>query len=54
MEYTRLGNSGLVVSRVAFGCEPLGGTDWGSFDIREVMTAVGAAVDTGINLFDHF
>ena len=52
MEYTRLGNSGLVVSRVAFGCEPLGGTDWGSFDIREVMTAVGAAVDTGINLFD--
>ena len=52
MQYTRLGNDGLVVSRVAFGCEPLGGADWGSFDIREVMNAVRTAVDIGINLFD--
>lgn len=31
MEYTTLSQTSLVVSRIGFGCEPLGGTDWGKF-----------------------
>jgi aryl-alcohol dehydrogenase-like predicted oxidoreductase len=52
MEYAALGNSGLRVSRVGFGCEPLGGTDWGAVDAREAEGAVRRALELGINLFD--
>jgi aryl-alcohol dehydrogenase-like predicted oxidoreductase len=52
MEYTRLGDSDLVVSRLGFGCEPLGGADWGKVDDTEVMAAVSTAVELGINFFD--
>jgi aryl-alcohol dehydrogenase-like predicted oxidoreductase len=43
---------GLVVPRLAFGCEPLGGTDWGAVDEAEVCAAVAEAVDRGIDFFD--
>jgi aryl-alcohol dehydrogenase-like predicted oxidoreductase len=52
MEYAELGRSGLRVSRVGFGCEPLGGTDWGAVDAREAEGAVRRALELGINLFD--
>lgn len=52
MEYVRLANSDLIVSRIAFGCEPLGGTDWGSVDEREGRAAVQRALELGINFFD--
>jgi aryl-alcohol dehydrogenase-like predicted oxidoreductase len=52
MEYVPLGNDGTIVSRVAFGCEPLGGTDWGSIDIAEVKAAAREAYESGITLFD--
>ncbi len=42
----------MSVSRVGFGCEQLGGTDWGRFDREETKRAVGRAVDLGINVFD--
>lgn len=51
-EVVELANSGLVVSRLAFGCEPLGGTDWGKFDVSLATRAVGQALDLGINFFD--
>lgn len=52
MEYTALGRSAIQVSRIAFGCEPLGGTDWGAFDESQALDAVRAAVDAGVTLFD--
>jgi aryl-alcohol dehydrogenase-like predicted oxidoreductase len=51
VQYTTLA-PGLTVSRVALGCEPLGGTDWGDVDVGAAMAAVSAAVDAGINFFD--
>lgn len=52
MEYTTLGESGLRVSRLAFGCEALGGYDWGKVDDQESIAAVRRALDLGINFFD--
>jgi aryl-alcohol dehydrogenase-like predicted oxidoreductase len=52
MEYAKLGNTDLQVSRLGFGCEPLGGTDWGVVDQKAVMLAVRKAVDEGVNFFD--
>ena len=39
-------------SKICFGCEALGGTDWGDFDISSVEEAVLKAVDCGVNFFD--
>jgi aryl-alcohol dehydrogenase-like predicted oxidoreductase len=52
LEYTRLPGCEQKLSRIAFGCEPLGGTDWGIVDQEAVMSAVCAAWDAGINVFD--
>ena len=52
MEYGRLGKSSVTVSRIGFGCEQLGGTDWGTYDIREVEAAVNSAWDAGVTLYD--
>ena len=52
METVRLTNTDLDVSRIGFGCGPLGGSDWGPFDERESMAAVSRAVDLGITFFD--
>lgn len=52
MEYAELGQGGPAVSRLGLGCEPLGGTDWGSVDARQAAAAVGRALDLGITLFD--
>lgn len=40
------------LSRLCFGCEPLGGTDWGFVDIAEIGRAIGCALDLGIDFFD--
>jgi len=52
MEYTKLGDSDLHVSRIAFGCEQLGGVDWGIFDQSVVKNAVRRSLDLGVNFFD--
>ena len=52
MTYQVLPGTDLTVSRIVMGCEPLGGTDWGEFDIEEAKTAVHAALDAGITTFD--
>ena len=41
-----------MVSRIAFGAEPLGGYEWGDVDFGEIERAVGMALDLGVNLFD--
>src|SRR5438445_3187377 len=48
---TRLGRSGLNVSRIAFGTWQLGG-DWGATDEQTAIRAIRHAYDCGINFFD--
>src|SRR5258708_22944149 len=48
---TRLGRSGLNVSRIAFGTWQLGG-DWGATDEEAAVQAIRHAYDRGINFFD--
>lgn len=38
--------------RLGFGCDPLGGHNWGAVDPDEVMAAVPVALDHGVRLFD--
>jgi aryl-alcohol dehydrogenase-like predicted oxidoreductase len=51
MQQVRLGRSGLVVSRLAFGTWQLGG-DWGPTDTTGAMDAIRRAADEGVTLFD--
>src|ERR1700681_448240 len=48
---TRLGRSGMNVSRIAFGTWQLGG-DWGATDEQVAIGAIRHAYDLGINFFD--
>lgn len=52
MEYVSLSRAGASVSRIAVGCEQLGGTDWGVYDREDTIRAVARAADLGINAFD--
>jgi aryl-alcohol dehydrogenase-like predicted oxidoreductase len=40
------------MSSICFGCEPLGGTDWGDVDVESIKNAIHTALDLGINFFD--
>jgi L-galactose dehydrogenase len=51
MLYQPLGKTGLIVSKLGFGCAPLG-NQYGDLDDREAVRAVQAAVDSGITFFD--
>jgi len=44
--------SGRAVSRICFGCEPLGGTDWGRVEVSDIASAITRALDLGVNFFD--
>lgn len=52
MEYTVLKNSDLKVSRICMGGCPMGGYGWGEVQETELIGAVHAALDQGINFFD--
>lgn len=52
MEYIVLKNSNLKVSRICIGGDPMGGHAWGNTDEKELIDAVQAAIDLGINFFD--
>jgi myo-inositol catabolism protein IolS len=52
MTFSTLQYSGMPPSRMAMGCEPLGGIDWGIFDIKLARRAVKTAWDNGITTFD--
>jgi len=56
MKYTKLGNSGLEVSRICLGCMGFGGDSgqhqaW-SVGPDEAQPIIRAALDAGINFFD--
>ena len=52
MEYITLKNSDLRVSRLCMGGCPMGGHGWGVVQEGELVDAVNAALDHGINFFD--
>jgi aryl-alcohol dehydrogenase-like predicted oxidoreductase len=53
MEYTRLGETGLEVSRVCLGCMNFGtGAEWMVHDREESVELVRAAIDEGVNFLD--
>ena len=52
MEYITLQNTGLRVSRFCMGGCPMGGYGWGSVPESELLDAVHAALDAGVNFFD--
>lgn len=52
MEYIILKNSDLKVSRLCMGGCPMGGYGWGDVQELELINAVQASLDNGINFFD--
>lgn len=41
------------VSRFCFGCEALGGSDWGEdVDTKKIAASIEQAIDAGVNFFD--
>lgn len=40
------------ISRFCFGCEALGGTDWGKVSLDEIERCINIAISNGINFFD--
>ncbi len=53
MQYRKLGKSGLEVSALSFGAWQIGDPEyWGADPAADADAAVGAALDSGINLFD--
>ena len=53
MEYITLKNSDLKVSRLCVGGCPMGGHGWGIVQETELIDAVHAALDMGVNFFDN-
>ena len=52
MEYQRLGNTDLEVSKVGFGCWSIGGYDRADVNDRDSIASIHKALDLGINFFD--
>ena len=40
------------ISSMCFGCEPLGGNDWGDVNVNTIKNAIYKALDLGVNSFD--
>lgn len=51
MKYSYLSES-VRVSKLCFGCEPLGGKDWGEVNIADIDLAIHRSIDLGVNYFD--
>ncbi|KAE9370396.1 aldo-keto reductase-like protein [Stipitochalara longipes BDJ] len=54
MEYTKLGNSGLKISKVIFGCMSFGSSQWQDWVIDEAaaLPLLKHAYDVGLNTWD--
>lgn len=52
MEFITLKNTDLNVSRLCMGGCPMGGYGWGNVTEKELIDAVHAALDAGVNFFD--
>jgi len=52
IEYTRLGSSGLHVSKICLGTWAIGGWMWGGSDEAESIRTIQTALDKGLNFID--
>lgn len=52
MEYIKLKNSDLVVSRICMGGCQMGGYGWGETSEANFLQAINDAIDNGVNFFD--
>src|SRR5882757_1380149 len=57
MEFRQLGNSGLTVPVLSFGCGTFGGRGdffgaWGNTDVQEATRLVDICLEAGLNFFD--
>lgn len=52
MEYIKLKNSDIIVSRLCMGGCPMGGYGWGDVQETELIDAVHTALEQGITFFD--
>ena len=52
MNKVNLDRTKLFVSKIAFGCGPLGSNEWGRYDDKDTVNAVAKAYDIGVNYFD--
>ena len=52
IEKRTLGKSGIEVTKMGFGLWAAGGDYWGPTEDREVLDAIDAALNAGINFFD--
>lgn len=43
---------GINFSKICFGCEPLGGFNWGNVNLSQIEKAISISIDLGINFFD--
>ena len=40
------------ISKICFGCEALGGEDWGRFNLSELQEGIEKSIELGLNFFD--
>jgi len=52
VQQRKLGNTGLSVSAIGFGCWEMGNQEYGSSNDNEMIAAVHRAIDLGVTLFD--
>ena len=52
MEKRKIGDSDLYCSSIGFGTWEMSSTMYGEIEINDIIKAVHAAIDYGINLFD--
>ena len=52
MEYIKIKNSDLNVSRICIGGCPMGMYGWGKTNMDDLTASVQAAFESGINFFD--
>jgi aryl-alcohol dehydrogenase-like predicted oxidoreductase len=52
VQQRNLGNTGLRVSAIGFGCWEMGNPEYGASDDGEMIAAVNHAIDLGVTLFD--
>lgn len=53
MEYIKYNNNpDLKISRIGYGCGPLGNHGWAGLDMMDLIKSVPEAIELGINFFD--
>lgn len=52
MEYLKLANTDIMVSRFCMGGCPMGGYGWGETDEQDFIEAIHLALENGVNFFD--